>query len=428
MQAHTTEGRPRPPARVGRPPLPLATSRNFDRERAAMAALSERTTLAASKIGGVVGPGFEALRDAFATSFVSGDNIGASLCAFIDGQPVVDLWGGFKDHGFSEPWTRDTLVNTFSCTKTQTAIAALLLADRGELDLDAPVAKYWPAFAAEGKSAVLVRHLLAHASGVPGWYGPITWDDVYDAEKSCAILAAQAPKWAPGTASGYHGVNYGHLVGEVIRRITGLSLGRFYATEVAGPLGADFHIGVGPELDPRVAPVLQGVPKGRPSGLNTLQDISYFNPYMPPPLTFTRAWRRAEIGGANGHGSAHGLATALSALACGGANGRRLLSEAGRMAALQTQTDGVDLCLGIPVRWGLGFATQTPLFANARRHRVAYWAGNGGSLAMVDVDARASFAFVMNRWLEGPFEAMRNTALFEAFNQCLDAMNPEGRA
>lgn len=420
-----------PPSRPGRAmpgasPLPSAPGQ--DSELAAMAKATERTALAASTVSGTVEPGFEPLRDAFSLSFVSGDNIGASLCAFVDGQPVVDLWGGFKDHDFSEPWTRDTLINTFSCTKTQTAMAALLLADRGELDLEAPVFKYWPEFGAEGKAAVRVRHLLAHASGVPGWYGPITWDDVYDTEKACAILAAQPLKWAPGSASGYHGLNYGHLIGEVMRRITGQSLGRFHAAEVAGPLGAGYHIGVGPELDPLVAPVLQGVPKGRPSGLNTLQDIGYYNPYLLPQLTATRAWRRAEIGAANGHGSAHGLACVLSTLACGSANGVRLFSDAGRMRVLEVQTDGVDLCLGVPVRWGLGFATHSPLYANTRRHRVAYWAGNGGSLAMVDIDARASFAFVMNRWLEGPFESRRSSALLETFNQCLDAIDPGSRS
>jgi len=380
----------------------------------------EQSMASASPVSGFVRPGFEPVRDAFRMSFVSGDNIGASICAFVDGEPVVDLWGGFTDHGFSKPWSEQTIINTYSCTKTQTAIAAALLADRGELDLDAPVTHYWREFGAEGKGAVLVRHLLAHASGMPGWYGPITWADVYDHDKACAILAAQPLKWIPGSASGYHGINYGHLIGEVIRRITGQSLGHFYANEVAKPLGAEFHIGVGPDLDPHVAPILPAVPKARPSGMNTEQDIAYFNPHMTPELTFTLAWRRAEIGAANGHGNARGLATVLSTLASGHAHGRSLLSERARERLIETQTDGIDRVLKIPVRWAMGLATHSPLYDNRRNHRVAYWAGNGGSLAFADLDAHFSFAFVMNRWVEGPFEPARASALLAVVEQCLE--------
>src|SRR6185436_9040880 len=183
-------------------------------------------------------------RELFAAKLQSGEDLGASLVFNINGEVVVDLWGGWADENHTVPWTENTIANVFSTTKCMTSLAALVLVDRGELDLDANVARYWPGFAARGKAGVKVRHLLSHMSGVSGWEQPITLEDVYDWEKSTALLASQAPWWEPGTASGYHMLNYGHLIGEVIRRITGLRLGEFLAAQVAGPMGADFHIGL----------------------------------------------------------------------------------------------------------------------------------------------------------------------------------------
>lgn len=171
-----------------------------------------------------------------------GDDIGASVAVFIEGEPVVDIWGGYFDGTFTRKWERDTIICTHSTTKTMTAMAALILADRGELDLNAPIAKYWTEFAQNGKENILVRHLLGHTSGLAGWTENVTWDDVYDLEKSSDLLAKQAPWWEPGTASGYHGVTQGHLVSGVIQRITGKTLGQFFADEIAAPLGADYHL------------------------------------------------------------------------------------------------------------------------------------------------------------------------------------------
>ena len=196
---------------------------------------------------------FTAVPTALAALLDDGD-AGGSVAVFVDGEPVVDVWGGFADAAREVPWQRDTLVNVYSVTKTMTALCALVLADRGELDLDAPVARYWPEFAAEGKEAVLVRHLLSHTAGLPDWVGPVA--ELYDWPAATARLAAQAPLWEPGSAAGYHSLTQGFLVGEVVRRITGRMPGEFFADEIAGPLDADFHMGLSAEHDHRVAPTI----------------------------------------------------------------------------------------------------------------------------------------------------------------------------
>src|SRR4051794_36592472 len=193
---------------------------------------------------------FTAVPTALAGSLDAGD-AGASVAVFVDGESVVDVWGGFADSDRTIPWQRDTITNVWSVTKTMTALCALILADRGDLDLDAPVCRYWPEFAAAGKDGVLVRHLLAHTAGLPHWDGPI--EELYDWPAATARLAAQAPQWDPGRAAGYHSLTQGFLVGEVVRRISGRALGTFFAEEVAGPLAADFHIGLPAEHDHRVA-------------------------------------------------------------------------------------------------------------------------------------------------------------------------------
>src|SRR6185437_7588156 len=252
---------------------------------------------------------------------------GAAAAVYMDGEPVVDVWGGFADADRTIPWERDTIVNVWSVTKTMTALCALVLADRGQLDLDAPVARYWPEFAASAKQGVLVRHLLAHTAGLPDWDGPIA--ELYDWPAATARLAAQAPLWEPGTEAGYHSVTQGFLVGEVVRRITGRSLGTFFAEEVAGPLGADFHIGLHPVRAHRLAAT--GPPPGQ------TEDYAARAPGDTAPSTpgtaitvrdgNSMAWRRAEIPAANGVGNARSVALVQSVLACNGTvGGVRLLS------------------------------------------------------------------------------------------------------
>src|SRR5262249_21086324 len=214
--------------------------------------MSEHST----PLGGTCSAQFEPLRELFVAKLESGEDLGASLGVIIDGEMVVDLWGGWADETRTVPWAQNTIACVFSTTKTMTSLAALVLVDRGELDLDASVAAYWPEFAVRGKGKIKVRQLLSHTSGVSGWEQPITVEDLYDWDKSTAMLAAQAPWWEPGTASGYHAMAYGHLIGEVIRRITGQRLGEFFAAQISGPLGADFHIGLPPTEFHRVANVV----------------------------------------------------------------------------------------------------------------------------------------------------------------------------
>src|SRR5579871_2510802 len=219
--------------------------------------------MADGSIGGFVGERFPAVRAAFEHNLTSGADLGESFCATVDGEIVVDLWGGWADEAKTRPWEKDTIVNVYSTTKTMTALCALMLADRGALDFNAPVARYWPEFAANGKAEVTVAQLMSHASGLSGWEEKVTTEDLYDWEKVTALLAAQAPYWAPGTASGYHAVTQGYLVGEVVRRIDGRSLGTFFREEIAEPLDADFWIGLPASEDHRVADL---VPFELPAG------------------------------------------------------------------------------------------------------------------------------------------------------------------
>jgi CubicO group peptidase (beta-lactamase class C family) len=371
-----------------------------------------------AEIHGTCPDRFSRVRDMLAQNLATGDDIGASAAVFIDGEPVVDIWGGYFDGTFTRKWDRDTIICTHSITKTMTAMAALLLADRGEIDLNAPVAKYWPEFAANGKASVEVRQLLGHTSGLAGWTEDVTWEDVYDLEKSTDLLAKQAPWWEPGTASGYHGITQGHLVSGVIRGVTGKTLGEYFAAEIAGPLGADYHIGTGPESDDRVAPFIQAVPERGTNG-NPIHDRVATNPNLNPRTSSSIPWRRAEIGAANGHGNARAVATIHSTLVAEEVNGVRLLSEAGRLRVLEQQSDGIDLVMDIPVRWGMGFALEAPVFENVFGHRVAYWGGNGGSLGFVDFDERMAVSFVMNRWIEGPYEQVRNQRILKAAYESL---------
>lgn len=372
-----------------------------------------------AQVHGTCDERFSAMRDLLAANIDSGADLGASVAVTLDGKPVVDLWGGWSDSAKAKPWAADTITNVWSTTKTMTSLAALVLVDRGELDVFAPVAKYWPEFAANGKGSIEVRHLMSHTSGVSGWAQPVVVEDLYDWEKSTSMLARQAPWWEPGTASGYHALNQGHLVGEVIRRITGMSLGTFFAKEVAGPLGADFHIGLDPAQFHRVSNVVP--PPPLPVDLASMDPDSvavktFTGPAPDATVAWTEAWRRAEIGAANGHGNARSVARIQSIVACGGeVDGVCLLSPKTCDLIFKEQANGVDLVLGVPARFGIGYGLpQRDMTPYLPAGRICFWGGWGGSLIIIDLDHRMTISYMMNRMEAGLVGDARGAGLIEA--------------
>ncbi|MFH8346209.1 serine hydrolase domain-containing protein [Streptomyces sp. NPDC018045] len=382
-------------------------------------------------VQGTCAPEFENVRAEFERNFAERGEVGAALAVTLDGESVVDLWGGHADADGARPWQRDTLVNVYSTSKGMTALCAHLLADRGELDLDAPVSRYWPQFAQAGKGDLPVRWLLSHRAGLIGPRERLTPEDVYDWEKTCAVLAATEPWWEPGTAQGYHAVSFGFLVGEVIRRVTGVPLGTFLRTEITEPLGADLYIGTPASEHGRCAQLigpdgggtLSGAFPGLPDGPVRSLDAHPFAPlaiamgHLPMGDVNSAACRSAEIPAANGNATAHGLATVYRALADGE------LVGPGSLAALrerQSRPDEPDLVLdaaapgSLPFAWAGGFMLNA--FGYFGPNKAAFGHGGaGGSLAFADPENRLSYAYVMNKFGGSTTGGdLRNLALVEA--------------
>ena len=356
------------------------------------------------EVHGTCREGFEAVRDAFERNFGEGLEVGAAAAVTVDGESVVDIWAGDADTN-GTPWDRDTIVNVYSTTKTMAATCMLALADRGELDFDAPVCEYWPEFAQNGKERVLVRHVMSHTAGLPGFVPPVSAEDLYDLDAIAERLAAQELWWEPGTKSGYHAVTQGNLEGEILYRITGKRMADWFRTEIAEPLGADFWMSLPASEDHRVGELLpppsllavleaSGVPIDPDSiAVRTLASCS-----LDATEPRTRAWRAAEIPAAGGIGNARAVARVHSMLACGGeVDGVRIMSEAGARKGLEEQVDNVDEVLLLRLRHGLGFARQLDGWVTSPNPNHMYWGGWGGSIAVVDFDVRASVAYVMNR-------------------------------
>ncbi|HAQ83699.1 MAG: EstA family serine hydrolase [Bradyrhizobium sp. PARBB1] len=380
--------------------------------------------MAVATIDGFADARFSAAREAFEANFADGEELGASFCATIDGETVVDLWGGFADEACRRPWTRDSIVNVYSITKTMTALTALWLADRGELDFAAPVARYWPEFAANGKVGITVAQLMSHSAGLSGWHPAISGEDFYDWDKATSTLAAQAPLWEPGTASGYHVYTFGFLIGEVIRRITGRTLGTVFREEIASPLNVDFWIGLPASEDHRVADLVPFLPSSAATGveMTTIQKITFSDTRTDVPSTRTRAWRGAEIPAVNGHGNARSIAAIQTILATGGvANGQRIMSEAGCRRALEVQIDGPDLVMrGISVRFGLGYGLPSPILSLVPPNpNTLFWSGGGGAFVLIDTDARMTFAYAMNRMHRGLVGDARSFRIIRAMWRAL---------
>jgi CubicO group peptidase (beta-lactamase class C family) len=371
---------------------------------------------------GTTDPAFEPVRDALAGLVDSEKDVGACAAVVHNGKLVADVWAGHTDEDRTVPWERDTIINVWSTTKTMTNLSALVLADAGELDVDAPVADYWPEFKANGKEGVLVRHLLAHTAGLPSWTTPITVTDLYDWDKVTSLLAEQEPWWEPGTASGYHALTQGNLVGEVIRRVTGSSVGTWFAKNLAGPLGADFHIGTPSECDERVAKVI-----APPSLAEQLGDMppdsiairALTNPVLDASKSWDVEWRRAEIPAGGGHGNARSVATVQSIVSgLGETHGKRFMSEAGVERIFTEQCYGTDLVLGVPLRLGIGYglASNEIPFPSPR---TCFWGGWGGSLVINDLENHLTIAYVMNKMGTGTVGDERGAMIVMAAYQSL---------
>ncbi len=386
-----------------------------------------------SAIWGACDQRFMPVREVFADAFRSGAEVGAAVAVTLDGSPVVDLWGGFADQARSRAWRRNTIVNIYSCTKALTAFCALRLVERGELDLDAPVARYWPEFAAAGKSTIPVRWLLSHRAGLPAVRTVLPPEALYDWDAMCTALAAQEPWWEPGTHHGYHAVTFGWLVGELVRRITGRSLGTYFREEIALPLGLDVHIGLPAAEHARVAemsdiptdqldPNAMGLAQIILSDPQSMAALAFVN---PPSLALgpnNAEWRSAEIPGANGHASARDLAKLYGALACGGdLEGVHVLGRAMLAQLAVEQSHGPDLVLQVTSRFGLGvmLPQERPDTRYTSAHAFGH-PGAGGSVGFADPEHRLGFAYVMNRM--GPYILLdpRAVALIDAVRSCVE--------
>jgi CubicO group peptidase (beta-lactamase class C family) len=356
------------------------------------------------QIGGHVAPGFEAARAAFAENFTRpGDykEVGAAFAAYHRGRCVVDLWGGFADRPRTRPWTRETLINVWSATKGATATAVAMLVDRGLIGYGDRVASVWPEFRQGGKGEVTLSQLMSHQAGLPGFIEPTTVQDQCDWEACCAKLARQAPVWVPGHATSYHAMTFGWLAGEVVRRVSGKSVGAFLRDEIAGPLGADIHIGLPQALEPRVAELIGPKTLADTAGLPLPEAalMALANPVQDPEAPNARAWRAAEIPAANGQASAMGLARLYAALGNDGElEGVRILSPNGarRMRAPATTWGRQDMFLGFVDSWGMGVALNAPGIYGDNPRAFGH-SGWGGSFGCADPDLGLSIGYVCNQ-------------------------------
>ncbi|HEX5267451.1 MAG TPA: serine hydrolase domain-containing protein [Acidimicrobiales bacterium] len=393
--------------------------------------------MAREAVHGAVEPGYEPVRRAFEVNFAEEGEVGAAVAVYRHGRPVVDLWAGVRNTETGAPWEEHTPVRVASTTKGLTAVCANLLAQRGELDLDAPVAAYWPEFKAEGKESVPVRWVLAHRAGVPVVDRTFTAEDVFAWFPVVDAIAAQKPLWKPGTAHGYHGQTYGYMVGELVRRITGRTIGRFLAEEVAGPLALDAWIGTPEDVIPKVARVLSpayGAVSGdagckradaereEPTGggaddlaerFGLIMRVALFTHLMPDYNA--PEWLRIEMPSANGVTTARSLAKLYASL-IGEVHGRRLFTPETLAAATTPQAEGEDRILRHATRWGLGFSLASEPSPMLGPHSFGH-AGAGGSFGLADPESGVSMGYVMNLHKMG--EDRRGTRLMEAVRASL---------
>jgi CubicO group peptidase (beta-lactamase class C family) len=369
-------------------------------------------------IEGSVLPRYQLVLDAFRRNFESGNETGAACCVYVNGEVAVDLWGGLADQASGRRWEGDTPVLLASSTKGLTSICIHLLVQQGVLDLDAPIADYWPEFAAAGKHSISLRWALSHRAGVPAVDRRFDIDDVLAWHPVAAAVAAQKPEWEPGSKHGYHARTFGWIAGEVVRRVSGQTLGGFYAKQIAEPLKLDCWIGLPESVEPRVAAIVPPDPQVQTMLDQFMSTHPLFARVMHQPDNLfafdnrwnTRPYRAAELPSSNGIGSARALARVYAATV-GGVDGIRLLDSATIDAARSEQSAGADAVLRLPTRYGLGFALPATLTPHAPEGAFGH-AGGGGSLGFADPANRVAFAYVPNRWVMTDFS--RANALVKA--------------
>jgi CubicO group peptidase (beta-lactamase class C family) len=377
-----------------------------------------------SVVSGTTAPGFEPVRDAFADNLESGRDVGAAFAAYHHGRKVVDLWGGTADTATGRPWGENSIVLVFSTTKGATALCANLLAERGDLDMDAPVARYWPEFAQGGKAEIPVKYLLSHQAGLAWIDGEMNLEEALSWEPVVSALARQAPHWEPGERHGYHATTYGWLVGEVIRRITGTSVGTFFRTEIAEPLDLDFWIGLPEAEEARVVPV---IPFELPEGSDLTEMIDAFlgpetnlgkalvapGGALAEQVWNLRAVRAAEIPAANGVTDARSLARMYASM-IGDTDGVRILGQDQLERATKQQTRGPNaVLLDLDIQFGLGFMVPSELIALGSPRSFGHF-GAGGSMGWADPETGLAVGYAMNRMDVGLAGDARSTSLFNA--------------
>jgi len=385
-------------------------------------------------IEGYADPHFLAVRRELERNFTERGEIGAALAVYVEGRLVVDLWGGVMDKRAAAPWREDTLQMIFSSTKGATALSAHVLAARGKLELDRPVSRYWPEFAGAGKEDISVGMLLNHRAGLAAIDEPLPIEAAYEWETMTGALERQAPNWEPGKAHGYHAFTFGWLVGEVVRRVSGRSLGTFFREEIARPLGLELWIGLPEELEPRVAKVSPPPLPERASRFaellttrDSLTSRAFLNPrtFFASGQTNSRNMHAAEIPAGNGIASARGLAGMYTALACGGAWRAVELVDRDTLARLAAvESDGPDLVLGQHTRFASGFMKTIEDAAGdcARfgpNDDAFGHVGAGGSFGMADPEARIAIGYVMNQMGQGILLNERGQALVDSVYECL---------
>jgi len=372
-------------------------------------------------IDGYTAPGFERVYDAFARNFdedTECPEVGAAFSVIHEGQCVVDLYGGYADAAKTRPWTADTIVNTFSTTKGVGAICISVLEDRGLIDYAAPVAHYWPEFAAAGKGHITVAMALSHQGGLSGLRTPLTIDDLFDWDRITGLIAAAAPLWEPGSVAGYHAITWGFLAGELVRRVTGgMTLRAFLQEEVAGPLDAQFHVGTPEALFPSVAEMI--APRGEPvqslAEMTEILELTLGNPLIEAEVANRRDFQVAELAALNGTGNARAIARLYAPFALGGNySGRAVLSADAIRRAVAPQFVGIDMNLGTDIRWGAaGFFGNNPRQWYGPNAAAFGHSGWGGSMGYADPEARVSVGYVLNQMdanLHGDPRSMRLVA------------------